>query len=163
MTSNLRHWEALFRTNPEFTKPFTSPGGFRGTATDPIFHYLMLTEHFGPMGQGWGTYEPKWQIVNCADQGIIVFCTLECWYIDDDSEKCSLWGVGGDRVVKIDSRGIFPDDDAFKKAFTDALGNAFSRLGLGGDIRMKLFNDVKYLADTKDMFRSKDNLGLPKP
>lgn len=153
---NLRHWEALFRTDPTFTKPFVGPGGFRGTATSPTFLHLQLTEHFGPIGEGWGCGRPEWQIINAGEQGILIYCTVECWYKDTDGERRFLPGVGGDRAVKKDNRGTFPDDDAAKKAITDAIGNAFSRLGAGADIRLGLFNDVKYLAQTKEDFQQKN-------
>lgn len=155
MSDNLRHWNALFRTNPEFTRNFQAPGGFRGTATNPTFTYLQLTEHFGPCGQGWGFNQPDFKIVpGGSTEQTLVYCIVECWYMDDDSEKCSVWGVGGDRPVKQDNRGISVDDDSFKKALTDAIGNAFSRLGSGADIRLGLWNDVKYLAETKEAFRT---------
>ncbi len=152
--SPLRHWSALFSTNPDFTKPFTVPGGFKGTASNPTWGILQITEHFGPMGVGWGTNEPHYTTIGDVGAAeVVVFCVLECWYNDiETGTKASIWGVGGNRVVSKRQTGLFVDDDAFKKAFTDALTNAFSRLGLGADIRMGLYDDVKYIAAVRDHF-----------
>ena len=77
-TNNLRHWQGLSRTDPRHTKPFQRGGGFRGTATKPIWNYMLLTEHFGPHGIGWGSYEPKFQMIETGAE-MMVYSTLGCW------------------------------------------------------------------------------------
>ena len=47
MSDNLRHWDALRKTDPKHTKPFQRAGGFRGTAIKPIYMTQMMTEYFG--------------------------------------------------------------------------------------------------------------------
>lgn len=145
MSENLRIWDALGRTDPSHTKGFNRAGGFKGTAIKPIYIQKRLTEQFGPCGIGWGMGEPSFQVVQ-ADGEILVYCTVRCWHTDPQH---ALWGVGGDKVQTKRSNGAFNDDEAFKKAFTDAVGNAFKSIGVGADVHMGQFDDDKYVTARK--------------
>src|ERR1700688_3960943 len=147
----VRHWDVLCRTDPQHTKPFTRSGGFKGTAIRPIWNQYRLTEHFGPAGIGWGFERPEYEAVK-GEEELLVFCTLKCWYMDDGGERAELYGVGGDKVLAKQQRGLVSDDEAFKKALTDAIGNAFLRVGLSADVHMGLFEDSKYVAETRRHF-----------
>jgi len=150
---NLRHWRELAPTDPKHTKPFQRPGGFKGTAIKPIWNIQRLTEHFGPMGIGWGTEEPKFNVIDTKEGEIIVYCILQCWYKETpEAERAIIWGLGGDKVSQKRSGVMFGDDEAFKKAYTDALGNAFVRIGVNADIHMGLFEDSKYLMEVREHY-----------
>jgi hypothetical protein len=141
--ANLRIWDELAKTDPAHTKGFQRAGGFSGTAVKPIWIIRRLTEQFGPCGSGWGIGEPKFETVIGAPGEMLVYCTVSCWH---GSPENVLWGVGGDRVAAMRKSGTpFFDDEAFKKAFTDAIGNAFKFLGVSADIHMGLFDDNKYV------------------
>jgi hypothetical protein len=158
---NLRVWNALSRTDPAHTKQFSRAGGFKGTAIKPIWIVHRLTEQFGPCGEGWGIGEPRFETVP-ADEEILVYCTVECWH---GSPENKIYGVGGDKVRVKRQSGAFCDDEAFKKAFTDAVGNAFKFVGVGADVHMGLFEDSKYLAEVTAEFHPKPDptTGEPKP
>ena len=151
---NLRHWRELATTDPKQTRPFQRPGGFKGTAIKPLWNVMRLTEHFGPMGIGWGTREPKYNIVDTGAGGeILVYCILECWFKDGTSgEVGTLWGVGGDKVASKRAGAMFADDEAYKKAYTDAIANAFLRIGTSADVHMGLFEDSKYLMQVREHY-----------
>jgi hypothetical protein len=149
MTNHTAIWDALAKTDPAHTKPFNRAGGFKGTAIKPIWIVKKLTEQFGPCGVGWGLFEPTFQVVPC-DGEILVFCTASGWHGDRANV---LWGVGGDKVMAKRSSGAFCDDEAFKKAFTDAVGNAFKFLGVSADVHMGLFDDDKYVTAAREEFR----------
>jgi len=151
MTANLRHWTELGRTDPKHTKPFTRAGGFKGTATKPIWIEYRLTEHFGPCGIGWGYQEPAFTLVPAGEE-ILVFCTVAAWYRDGDMNSDFIYGVGGDKVLVKRRDGLVADDEAYKKAFTDALGNAFKHIGSGADVHMGLFDDSKYVSEMRREF-----------
>lgn len=146
-------WNALGKTDPKHTKGFKRAGGFSGTALKPIWVEQRLTEVFGPCGTGWGMARPEFQVVSGHNHEVLVYCTLSAWYWRDD-EKRTVFGVGGDKVVThIKANEKYNraerwdnDDEAFKKAFTDALLNAFKHVGVGADIHMGLFDDSKYVA-----------------
>jgi len=163
MSDTLRHWTALSKTDPKHTKPFTRAGGFKGTATKPIWIEYRLTEHFGPCGTGWGCDEPVFTLVPASEE-ILVFCTLRCWYMEgDDGKQRSLYGVGGDKILAKNKYGLATDDEAYKKAFTDAIGNAFKHLGSNADVHMGLFEDSKYLAEVKREFAEQPGAAVPGP
>jgi len=152
MSDNLAIWDALCRTDPTHTKSFNRAGGFKGTAIKPIWITRRLTEQFGPAGIGWGVNEPTFQVVSVEGE-ILVYCTVSVWHTDREN---LLWGVGGDKVQAKRKDGSFNDDEAFKKAFTDAVNNAVKSIGVGADVHMGLFDDDKYVTQAKAEFAAED-------
>lgn len=151
MTENTKIWDAVCKTDPAHTKPFSRSGGFKGTAIKPIWTVKRLTEQFGPVGMGWGMGEPSFTVVPSGEE-ILVYCTVTCWH----TERANTFvGVGGDKVTAKRSSGPFNDDEAFKKAFTDAVGNAFKFVGFGADVHMGQFEDSKYVQDVTEEFSEK--------
>lgn len=157
---NLAIWDVLSRTDPKHTKGFKRAGGFTGTAIKPIWIVQMLTAHFGPCGVGWGMNKPEYEVVPGNNGEVLVYCTVACWHGDRESV---LYGVGGDKAVtyiKANEQYNRPerwenDDEAFKKAFTDAVNNAFKFVGVGADVHMGLFDDSKYVRETAAEFDEK--------
>lgn len=143
MTDNLEIWNALGKTDPSATKSFKRSGGFSGTALKPMWILKRLTEKFGPAGIGWGVGKPSFETVHASEGEVLVYCTVSAWH---GNKENVLWGVGGDKVVGKNKYGLTTDDEAFKKAFTDAVGNAFKSIGVGADIHMGLFDDNKYVS-----------------
>lgn len=150
MSDNLAIWKALSKTDPAHTKQFKRAGGFSGTAIKPMWIVHKLTAQFGPIGHGWGVGKPEFQVVQGDNREVLVYCTVECWHGSPDN---SFYGVGGDKIVthiKANEQYKRPerwdnDDEAFKKAFTDAVGNAFKFVGVGADVHMGQFEDSKYV------------------
>lgn len=145
-------WDALGKTDPAHTKSFSRAGGFKGTALKPMWMIKRLTEEFGPVGLGWGTGKPSYDIVRGEEGEVLVYCTVECWHT---SRENTFYGVGGDKAIGRNKNGLFHDDEAFKKAFTDAVGNAFKFLGSGADIHMGQFDDSKYVQQMQQEFAPK--------
>ncbi|PWL17426.1 hypothetical protein DKP76_11650 [Falsochrobactrum shanghaiense] len=143
---NLDLWEKLGKTDPAHTKSFKRSGGFSGTAIKPMWSYYRMTEEFGPVGQGWGIYEPSFQVIPGSDGEVLVYCTVSIWYEKPEQRS---WGVGGDKVVGKNKYGLSGDDEAFKKAFTDAITNALKLIGVGADVHMGMFDDSKYVNGLK--------------
>lgn len=165
--SNLEIWNAVSKTDPKHTKQFSRAGGFKGTAIKPIWIVKRLTEQFGPVGVGWGMDDPQFQVVQGDNREVLVYCTVRCWHTKPDN---GFYGVGGDKVVtyiKANEQYKRPerwesDDEAFKKAFTDAVGNAFKFVGLGADVHMGQFEDSKYLREVTQEFSEKPANDEPK-
>lgn len=149
-------WDALAKTDPNQTKGFKRAGGFSGTAVKPIWCVKRMTEQFGACGTGWGMNEPQFQVVPGHNGEVLVYCTVSLWYGDGKT----VFGVGGDKVVtyiKANEQYGRPerwenDDEAFKKAFTDALTNAMKHIGMAADIHMGLFDDNKYVNGLRQEF-----------
>ena len=140
---NTKIWDDLKRVPPDHLKAFTRAGGFKGTAIKPMWTIHRMTEVFGSCGVGWGINEPSFQVVTAGEE-ILVYCTVAVWH-----EKPSqiLHGVGGDKVRTVFDKGPKNDDEAFKKAFTDAVTNALKHLGAGADVHMGLWDGNKYIEE----------------
>ena len=139
-------WDRLGKTDPKHTKQFSRAGGFKGTAIKPMFSFRRMTEEFGPCGVGWGVNSPEFQVVPSGDE-VLVYCTVSIWH---GNKEQFVYGVGGDKVAGKNRNGTFTDDEAFKKAFTDAVTNALKLIGVGADVHMGLFDDNKYLASLRE-------------
>jgi len=161
---HMRIWNAVSKTDPAHTKGFKRGGGFTGTAIKPMWVWQRLTDFFGPCGTGWGMERPEYQVVPGDNREVLVFCTVAGWYTENGERKF-VFGEGGDKVVthiKANEQYKRPerwenDDEAFKKAFTDALMNAFKFIGVGADVHMGLFDDSKYVADLRKEFAEPAN------
>lgn len=144
-------WDKLGKTDPAHTKTFKRAGGFSGTAIKPMWSYRRMTEEFGPCGVGWGINAPSFQVVpNPASEEILVYCTVSIWH---EKREQIVFGVGGDKVAGKNKYGAVTDDEAFKKAFTDAITNAMKLIGVGADVHMGMFDDNKYVNTVADEFK----------
>ena len=152
MTDNLKIWDALKTTDPAHTKKFTRAGGFKGTAIKPIYMVRKMTEMFGPAGKGWGMGEPAFKTVECGE-AIMVYCTVSLWWGNGEQK---VYGVGGDTVQGKNRNGVFVDDEAFKKAYTDAMSNAMKQIGVGADVHMGQHDDDKYVATVSEQLHGDD-------
>lgn len=148
MSDKTAIWDRLGKTDPKHTKPFNRAGGFKGTAIKPMFSFHRMTEEFGACGEGWGVNEPTFQVVPAGDE-ILVYCTVSIWH---GKRENIVFGVGGDKAVIKQSSGLRSDDEAFKKAFTDAVTNALKLIGVGADVHMGLFDDNKYVNEVRQEF-----------
>lgn len=149
MSGKTELWDRLGKTDPKHTKAFKRAGGFSGTAIKPIYSYRRMTEEYGPCGVGWGMGEPSFQTVPAPEGEVLVYCTVSVWH----GERSNLvFGVGGDKAVIKQSSGLRSDDEAFKKAFTDAVTNALKMIGVGADVHMGMFEDNKYVNEIKQEF-----------
>lgn len=148
--SPLRIWDRLSKTDPRHTKRFQRSGGFSGTAVKPIWTILRMTEVFGPCGTGWGMEKPEFEMQMGAEEQL-VFCTIAVWYLLDGIRGV-VYGVGGDKVIISQKSGLRASDEAYKMAYTDAIGNAIKFIGVAADIHMGRFDDNKYMEEMKAEF-----------
>jgi hypothetical protein len=135
MSENLKLWDSVSRVPKEHLKPFNN-GRFSGTAIKPMFFIKTMTEKFGVCGQGWFIDKPEFQLVD-AGESKLVYSTVAVWVQGGQR----VYGIGGDWAVR-NGKG---EDEAFKKAYTDALTNALVKLGIGADIHMGLWDGNKYV------------------
>lgn len=146
--SNLELWDKVFKTNPEHTKEFKKAGGFSGTAIKPFYIMHEATKAFGVCGIYWGWKELENQLVGG------VWCSkVELWFKYDGKDgRIEQWG----QTVMLgkNKHGDFVDEEAPKKAITDAVTKCLSYLGFGGDVHMGKFDDSKYVSETQNEFNS---------
>jgi len=130
-------WNTFAASDPNYTKA-VSGKGYKMTSIDGHYRIKRMTEKFGPCGKGWG-----WVIERLGpdgNDGQVVVCQITLWYMLD-GQRCEIPAVGATNVFM----GTKPDDEAHKKAVTDALGKALSYLGMNADIYLGMFEDSKYV------------------
>ena len=157
MTEHLKLWDAVRRPPEDALKGFKRGGGFAGTAIKPMWSIKIMTEHFGPCGEGWGMNEPHFTVHPVGNE-ILVYCTVSVWHTKREN---LVFGVGGDKVLISQSSGLRADDEAYKKAYTDALTNALKHLGVGADIHMGLWDGSKYAAENDEQPQEKTIAHFP--
>jgi|TARA_R110000787_G_scaffold79457_1_gene173631 hypothetical protein len=147
MTDNKRYWDLLKKTNPDFTKRINKGFG-EITTIDPQWQIGKMTEVFGPVGIGWG------YTVQYTYTEQLVFAEVSIWteaYSNIYGPVCS--------VQKLWRKTGALDDEAPKKAMTDAMTKAFSHLGVSADVFLGMFDNSKYVekvaAEYKSLNKSK--------
>jgi len=146
MKKNMEIWNVLNKTNPNFTKPLPGYGGKKLTTIDPMYQIQMMTEMFGPVGKGW-----KYNVEYKYQDGLI-FAEVCVQYYEDHK-----WYEYGPvcSVQNLSKKNGGLDDEAPKKAMTDAMTKAFSHLGMSADVFLGKFDDSKYVEDLKKEFSTK--------
>lgn len=124
-------------------------GRFKGTDINPMWRIKALTEHFGPCGQGWYTKTTRMWREDCKDGTAAVFCEVELYVKYDGEWSAPIVGVGGNTLERVGKNGNQVSDEAYKMAYTDALGIACKALGIGADIWWKASDGSKYAQYTQ--------------
>mgnify|MGYP003113393818 CR=1 FL=1 len=143
---NRKVWDSLKETDPRFTKKVNK--GFGNiTSIDPQWQIMKMTEQFGPVGQGWN------YIVNYEHTSDVVFAQVS---VATEKNKDDFWNYYGPvcSVQKLYRKTGALDDEAPKKAMTDALTKAFSHLGLCSDVFMGKFDNSKYVSELEEKYSS---------
>jgi hypothetical protein len=171
----MRIWDALKTTDPRHTKEVGF--GRKFTSIDAQWQLQRMTEQFGPVGEGWGyTCVHSIQTMNPQDVHPLVLAVVDVtiWWgtpmvmaeenkplriISNNSygpirATCELYGPFKEGKMRL-------DDDAPKKAMTDALTKGLSHLGLSADVFLGMYDDNKYVAKLKAEFSGKAAMNPP--
>ncbi len=137
MSDNLRIYNAV-RAVPEEAQKAIKGGRLSGmTDINPMWRIKTLTEQFGPCGIGW-----KYEIVNqwyeatpAVNGGELTAHVKINLYVKADNEWSEpIPGIGGSMLIAKETKGLYVDDECYKKALTDAISVACKALGFGADI-----------------------------
>lgn len=144
MSSNLELWNKVEKTNPVYTKNANVKGN-RITSIAPQYQIKNVTEQFGVYGRTWGfkSIELDYSLVNSV--GLVVFKGV---FFFPDGQFPIINSIS----VYMDNAKTKVDDNFAKKAETDALTKAISKLGFNADIFMGKFDDVRYVEEMKKEF-----------
>jgi len=134
MTNNLNIWDAMSYTNPAHTKQFNKFGKTLSTI-DAMHQIKNMTNHFGPVGKGW-TYSTRYTY---TDKCVFAEVTIS-W---KDNEGWNSFGAVSSVCALFRNDKL--DDEAPKKAMTDAMTKAFSHMGMNADIFLGKFDSNKYV------------------
>lgn len=134
MSENLKLYERV-RSVPENAKKPIKGGRLNGmTDISPMWRIKTLTEEFGPCGFGWKyTLDKQWVELG-ADGVLMAFCNITLYIKQDGVWSDGIPGTGGASLVAKEKNGLYSDDEAFKKALTDALSVACKAIGMGADV-----------------------------
>ena len=132
--ANLDIYNAV-RQVPDNAQKEIKAGRLKGmTDINPMWRIKTLTEQFGACGFGWKyTIVKQWTEAG-ADGNICAFCNIDLQYKQNDTWSEPIPGTGGAALVTKESKGLYTDDECYKKALTDAIGVAAKALGVGADI-----------------------------
>lgn len=143
---NLELWHKVEKTNPAYTKN-ANVGGNKITSIAPQYQIMNVTEQFGSYGSKWGFKNIELDYSLAEKFDLCVF-------------KATFFYPGGEFPI-INSIKMFMDnaktkvDDNFaKKIETDALTKAISKIGFNADIFMGKFDDVRYVEEMKEEFKT---------
>jgi hypothetical protein len=153
--ANRALWDSVCETDPDYTKP-VAYGARKFTALDAYRQILAATEQWGPVGKGWG-----WTAEFILGEGLCV-AVLQMWHSGD--RALTFTTVGSAALLKSTKNGMVADDDAAKKALTDAITKGLSYLGFNADVFLGKFDDNKYVESMRNKFANQhrpDHAGDP--
>ena len=140
--SNLSIYERV-RCVPNEAKKEIEAGRLKGKHDiNPMWRIKALTEVFGPAGFGWYTEIVRTWTEASESGEMAVFVDIHLFVKKDGEWSKPIYGNGGNRLVANEKKYEngqqvyvpFLDDDAYKKAYTDAISVAAKALGIGADV-----------------------------
>lgn len=141
---NLDNWNKVSTPPPNVLKKITG-GRLSGmTNISPQWRYQVMTEAYGPCGIGWKYVVVKKWTEPGANGQIFAFVDIELFIKDGDEWSDAIPGHGGSMLIVKEKHGPYSDDEAYKKATTDALSTSMKMLGVGSDIYMGNWDGSKY-------------------
>jgi hypothetical protein len=153
---NLALWSKLEETDPLYTKAFNL-GRFKGTDINATYRMRHLTELFGPAGKGFG-FDIGTPIFYGTGDFQAVTISAALWWMEGDVRHTAPAHYGGTKLFtggkNTGPTGI--DEDAVKKAVTDAMGKAALAMGAHADVYMGLHDDSKYVDGLNDKFAAQE-------
>ena len=131
------------RSVPEHALKTIEAGRLKGkTDINPMYRILCLTREFGQVGLGWYTEVVREWTEMCDNGETAVFIDINLYVKVDGEWSRPIHGTGGNKLVSLEKKwenGVpvvnqYLDDDAYKKAYTDAISVAAKALGIGADV-----------------------------
>ena len=124
------------RKVPDEAKKEILAGRLKGKSDiNPLWRIQTLTREFGPAGIGWYTEIADKQVETAGNGERAIYLHIRLYIRDEKGEWSKpIEGFGGAMILSNESKGAYLDDDAFKKAYTDAISQACRSLGIGADV-----------------------------
>ena len=141
-SGNLSIYERV-RSVPKEAKKEIEAGRLKGkNDINPMWRIKKLTEVFGPAGFGWYTEIVRTWTEASESGEMAVFVDIHLFVKKDGEWSRPIFGNGGNRLIANEKKYengqyvLVPylDDDAYKKAYTDAISVAAKALGIGADV-----------------------------
>ena len=109
---------------------------------NPQWRLEKLTELFGPAGIGWKVEQVSRWTETTGQGEVAVFCEVNLYVKQDGQWSAPVFGQGGNMLMRCATewvngqpvQSVHIDDEAYKKAYTDAISVACKALGFGADV-----------------------------
>ena len=154
--NNLSIYESV-RSVPKEAKKEIEAGRLKGKHDiNPMWRIKKLTEVFGPAGFGWYTEIVRTWTEASESGEMAVFVDINLFVKKDGEWSRPIFGNGGNKLIANEKKYEngqtvyipYLDDDAYKKAYTDAISVAAKALGVGADVYFEK-DKGKYASETK--------------
>ena len=141
--ANMRIFDQVRSVPKDALRPIEG-GPLKGKSDiNPVWRIQKLTELFGPAGIGWKIEQLSRWTEKTESGETAVFCEVNL-YVRTESGDWSepVFGQGGNMLVRRSTEWVngqpvqafHIDDEAFKKAYTDAISVACKALGFAADV-----------------------------
>lgn len=100
---------------------------------NPMWRIKALTEEFGPCGIGWYYTVDKQWLEPCGNE-TVAFVNISLFVKVLGEWSQPIFGNGGSKIIQQERNGAYVNDECFKMALTDAIGNASKQLGIAADV-----------------------------
>lgn len=167
--NNMRIWDAVQTTDPKHTKKVEF--GRKFTSIDAHWQVMQATKQFGPIGEGWG-YHVQHSVERLTPEMILAVADVTIWWdartdkgpVDTFTEyspqrsygpiraTCEMYGPKTYKGKPVVPAEFVTDEDAPKKAMTDALTKGLSHLGFSADVFLGKFDDNRYVQKVEREF-----------
>ena len=154
--SNLSIYESV-REVPKEAKKEIEAGRLKGKHDiNPMWRIKKLTEVFGPAGFGWYTEIVRTWTEASESGEMAVFVDINLFVKKDGEWSRPIFGNGGNKLIANEKKYEngqtvyipYLDDEAYKKAYTDAISVAAKALGVGADVYFEK-DKGKYASQTR--------------
>jgi len=141
-SGNLGIYNQVRSVPAEAVTPITG-GPMRGkTNINPQWRLEKLTELFGPAGIGWKIEQVSRWTETTGQGEVAVFCEVNLYVKQGGQWSAPIFGQGGNMLMRRSAdwvngqpvQSVHIDDEAYKKAYTDAISVACKALGFAADV-----------------------------
>tara|TARA_R100001015_G_C4625752_1_gene184416 strand:- start:538 stop:1269 length:732 start_codon:yes stop_codon:yes gene_type:complete len=166
--SHMELWDSLCKTDPKHTRGFSTRSGFKGTTIDAMWLVKRMTETFGPAGSGWGWDQSTREVSVPMPDGqieMLAIAMVKIWWWDSSANERRYVPeqTGSAPLVLKRKRGPLLDEEAHKKATTNAFSKGCSYLGLGADVFMGQYDDNRYVQEVSRHYAEKERAVVETP
>ena len=143
MSKGIENYKKLSKP-PQWSLKTIGAGRLKGKSDiNPQWRYEALTEVYGTCGIGWKFTIDRLWTEQATEGQIFAFANISLYVKEDDKWSDPIPANGGNMLIVKESRGLYNNDEAFKMAVTDALGNACKMVGVASEIYRGTFG-TKY-------------------
>ena len=150
-SGNLAIYNQVRSVPSDAITPITG-GPMKGKSNiNPQWRLEKLTELFGPAGIGWKVEQVARWSETTGHGEVAVFCEVNLYVKQGEQWSAPVFGQGGNMLMRRSTEwvngqpvtAVHIDDEAYKKAYTDAISVACKALGFAADVYYKE-DETKY-------------------